>query len=99
MEGRLRKTETVAAVISLQSHGILPRAQWENIPSIKDAGIMKLIRMKQDENNNSCILEWDDTSFFLKSLMHFCKIKKNFQSKKRVDILIYLCSFKSIINS
>lgn len=71
MEGRLRKTETVAAVISLRSHGILPRAQWENIPSIKDAGIMKLIRMKQDENNNSYILEWDDTSFFFEELNAF----------------------------
>lgn len=30
MESRLRKTEAVAAVISLWSHGVLPRAQWEN---------------------------------------------------------------------
>ena len=67
------------------------------ISSIKNGSIMRLIRVRQDENNNYCILKWDDTSFFFffKSLMHFCKIKKIIN---RVDILIYLCSFKSIIN-
>lgn len=25
---------------------------------------MGLIRVKQDENNNYCILKWDDTSLF-----------------------------------
>lgn len=51
---------------------------------------MGLIRVKQDENNNYCILKWDDTSlfFFLKSLMHFCKIKKNSKEGRYINIFM-----------
>lgn len=59
------------------------------ISSIKNASIMGLIRVKQDENNNYCILKWDDTSFFfLKSLMHFCKIKKNSKEGRYINIFM-----------
>ena len=33
---------------------------------------MRLIRVRQDENNNYCILKWDDTSpFFFEELNAF----------------------------
>lgn len=57
VEGWLSNTETRAMVISLWLHGILPRTQWENMSSIKNAGIMRLIGMKENENSIYCILE------------------------------------------
>jgi hypothetical protein len=48
------------------------------ISSIKNASIMRLIRVRQDENNNYCILKWDDTSlfFFEGANCIFAKLKK-----------------------
>jgi len=61
------------------------------ISSIKNGSIMRLIRVRQDENNNYCILKWDDTSFFFfffEELNAFLQNQKNSKEGRHINIFM-----------